>query len=795
MSDNAEKINLLFAKLESLLNRQENFYREINDLKLEISRLRELAETSPAAEPDITPVEKQKTVNIRLTPPAAQEPPVQAPLAKELPAFKKSPPYKPSFSLKLKSGIENFIGENLISKIGIAITVLGVAIGAKYSIEHELISPLTRIILGYLMGLILLGFGIKLKPAYENFSAVLVSGAIAILYFITYAAYSFYNLFPQLPAFLLMVVFTSFAVLAAIRYDKQVIAHIGLVGAYAVPFLLSEGSGKVAILFTYMAIINIGILLIALKKYWKPLYYSSFFGTWIIFGAWYFTKYKSAEHFTLAFSFLAGFFIIFYILILTYKLIHKDRFLSGEIYLLLLNAFLFYGIGYTMLNGEKNGSQLLGLFTLANAFIHFIVSVFIYRQKLVDRNLVYLVAGLVIVFITIAIPVQLDGNWVTLLWAGEAALLFWIGRTKEVPVYEKLSYPLMYLAFFSIIHDWQHIHIDYSPDKSGPRNTPVFNINFLNAVVFTGFFSLITYLNNSKKYSPPEFSRKYLKALFNYSIPAMLLIVIYAAFRNEIAVYWDQLHADYTQLVQPETRKDFQFVYDQDYIYFKKTWILNYTMLFLSTLAFVNIKYLKVKTLALINMFLLVLVLATFLTDGLLVLQSLKDSYYNQTQTAFNLSSSFNMTIRYISYAAVYLLLFAFYRYTREDFIKPVSINLGILFDILLFTSILWIASTEMITWMDIQKYSASNKLALSILWGIYALLLIILGIWKKKKHLRIGAIALFAVTLIKLFFYDISSMATISKTIVFISLGVLLLIISFLYNKYKHLISEENEN
>jgi len=140
------------------------------------------------------------------------------------------------------------------------------------------------------------------------------------------------------------------------------------------------------------------------------------------------------------------------------------------------------------------------------------------------------------------------------------------------------------------------------------------------------------------------------------------------------------------------------------------------------------------------------------------------------------------------------LTLFAFYRYTRQDFIKPVSVNLGVLFDITLFTCILWIASTEMITWMDIQKYSATNKLALSILWGIYALLLIVLGIWKKKKHLRIGAIALFAATLIKLFFYDISSLATISKTIVFVSLGVLLLIISFLYNKYKHLISEEND-
>ena len=274
----------------------------------------------------------------------------------------------------------------------------------------------------------------------------------------------------------------------------------------------------------------------------------------------------------------------------------------------------------------------------------------------------------------------------------------------------------------------------------------------------------------------------------------MLLIVIYAALRNEIGMYWDQAYADYTLLVQPEEGKNFRYIYSQDYLSFKKIWIINYSMLFLSILAYVNIKYLKIKALGLINMFLLVLVLGTFLTDGLFTLQSLKDSYYYPNLETVNISSSFNMTIRYICYAALSFTLFAFYRYTREDFIQPVSINLVVLFDIILFTSILWIASTEMITWMDIQKNSASNKLALSILWGIYALLLIMMGIWKKKKHLRIGAIALFAVTLIKLFFYDISSMATISKTIVFVSLGVLLLIISFLYNKYKHLITEEND-
>ncbi len=70
------------------------------------------------------------------------------------------------------------------------------------------------------------------------------------------------------------------------------------------------------------------------------------------------------------------------------------------------------------------------------------------------------------VFITIAIPVQLDGNWVTLLWAGEAALLFWLGRTKSIPVYEKLSYPLMLLAGVSLVQDWDiSYHQYYIEDK------------------------------------------------------------------------------------------------------------------------------------------------------------------------------------------------------------------------------------------------------------------------------------------------------------------------------------------
>ena len=90
---------------------------------------------------------------------------------------------------------------------------------------------------------------------------------------------------------------------------------------------------------------------------------------------------------------------------------------------------------------------------------------------------------------------------------------------------------------------------------------------------------------------------------------------------------------------------------------------------------------------------------------------------------------------------------------------------------------------------MDIYEPGQSYKLGLSILFGIYALLLVALGIWKRKTHLRIAAMVLFASTLLKLFFYDLTDLDTISKTIVFVILGILLLIISFLYNKYKGLI------
>lgn len=783
MANNQDEIKQLQEKLETLLMRQDAFSKEINNLQVEISKIRsETSESAPIKEEikqnpsvkeEIKP--KESPVIKKAISPATTEPTKQV-----ISSVRKTP--------KTKSSVERFIGENLINKIGIAITIIGVAIGAKYSIEHNLISPLTRIILGYIAGLILLAFGIKLKKKYESYSVVLVSGAIAIMYFITYAAYAFYDLFPQLFAFVLMFIFTAFTVITAIHYNKQIVAHIGLVGAYAVPFMLGDGSGKMATFFTYVAIINIGILAVSIKRYWKSLYYTSLGFTWLIFLSWYVFKYVPTEQFTIAFSFLTLFFVLFYLTFIGYKLIRKEDFGIMDVILLISNAFVFYGFGYGLIDSQQLGGQYLGLFTLFNALIHFIVGVLFYKQKRADKNLFYLAVGLVLVFITIAIPVQLDGNWVTLLWVSEGTLLFWLGRSKNIKTYEKLSYVLLGLAFLSIIQDWL-ISVNIF-DSTGVtiKTSPFFNINFLSSLLFIAAFGFLLFIH--KKYNSTL--KKDSFTIISIFIAAILLLVIYFTFRIEIATYWDQLFANSVTKVKLSGRRYLDVNINMDNRKFKAIWILNYSLFYFSILSFVNIKKVKSRLLGFISLGFIAFTLLLFLTQGLYVLSELRDNYLNQNISEYYHSGSFNIGIRYVSYAFVSLVLFAGYKCLRQDFMQN---KLRIAFDYLLHISVLWIASSELINLLDISHSAQSYKLGLSILWGIYALFLIAIGIWKKKKHLRIGAIILFGITLLKLFFYDISGLNTISKTIVFVALGVLLLIISFLYNKYKHIISDETND
>jgi uncharacterized membrane protein len=790
MSENLNEINQLLVKLDLLMQKQNGFQNEINELRQQIYSLRPSGNQQQPIQFQQQPIQNiQQPIYNPQQEQQRQEQLRQQQMQQQQQAQQQRPYIPPP--PREKTDFEKWIGENLISKIGIAILVLGVAIGAKFAIDNGWISPLTRIILGYLMGAGLLGFAIKLKPKYENFSAVLLGGALAIMYFITYLAYSSYELFPQTFAFVLMVLFTSFAVVAAIHYNKQIIAHIGLVGAYAVPFLLSDGSGKVLILFSYMTILNLGILVIAFKRNWKSLYFVSFGFTWLIFSSWYFTKYEMASHFTLAMVFAFVFFIIFYITNLAYKILKQEKFNGIDVVMLLLNAFIYFGIGFSILNNEIYGKELLGLFTLGNAIIHFIVSAVIYKQKLADRNLFYLLAGMVLLFITIAVPVQLDGNWVTMLWIGEAALLFWIGRTKSVPIYEKLAYPLLFLGFFSLLQDWTDgYNTVYYGIEAVHFVKPILNIYFFTSLFCSAAIGFMLWLSLKDKWpSAFKIGSPWIK-LSKMAVGGIFLVVLFWAFGNEI-VYYFGLKYTASSISLMENGYETTY-YNYDTKNFQMIWMVNYACLFFAALSFLNIFKVKHSLYAYINIGINALIVFMFLTVGLFTLSELRASYLDHSAADYMYYKRGTelIWIRYISYLFVGLLLYATYRYTKQDFVKA---KLKTTFEIVLYTFILWVASSELINLLDLSGSETPYGLGLSILWGAYSLMLIMIGIAKQRKYLRIAAMILFGITLVKLFLYDISSLGTIAKTIVFVLLGIFLLIISFLYNKYKSRMEEES--
>ena len=791
-----QKINELEQRIGNLLYRQSVFYKEIKQLENELAELKRQSNFSSVSATNMVKTPAEKPTERPVEKPI--ERPTETPAEKttETPVITAPSTPKPQFSLptinrpKQPSDLEKIIGESWINKIGILIVIIGVAIGAKYSIENELISPLTRIILGYLVGVGLLGFGIKLKPKFEGYSAVLVSGSISIFYFITYFAYSFYNLIPQILAFAMMLIFTVFTVFAAIKYNRVVIAHIGLIGAYAVPFLLSSGSGRVDILFSYMLIINLGILFISIKRDWKTLHYSAFFFTWLIYGSWFADKsfYSSLQGYeALGIGFATAFFLIFYGVSLFNNIISKEKLDKINIILILLNSFIYFGFGYGIFNSNTKLDTYLGLFTLFNAVIHFVVLFFIKSKKLADSTLFYSTLGMVFTFITIAIPIQLDGSWVTLLWIAQGTILFWIGKTKNIPIYEKISLPILGLSFLSLLEDWSFYRYANNGDIQA-----FWNINFLTGILAILGYGFVVYL--SRKHAETEENQKFspFNAIKSFYLPALLVLTAYLTFRNEIAYYFNYWLENSSLKGKEISEIDDYSLYNYDINVFKNIYLIAYSLVFFGGLALLNFHKFKNKVLGISAIVIGLLTLLSAQTFGLEELGELRYAYINGGSNEY-FDVNFNyILVRYLLWGSVAFALWAIFK-NAKSIIE--NIKFHIFLEMVIHISILNFLSNELVTWMDIAGYQDIFKLGLSILWSVYSLLLVSLGIYKKKKYLRISALVLFGVTLAKLFLYDISNLSTISKTVVLIVLGLLLLIISFLYNKFKDKIGDETKH
>ncbi|HLP39444.1 DUF2339 domain-containing protein [Lacibacter sp.] len=349
---------------------------------------------------------------------------------------------KPSFS------IEQFIGLKLLNFVGIIVLLIGIVIGVKFAVDKNLISPLLRIILAYLAGIVLFALSFFLHKKYEAFSAILFSGAAATFYFTTYGAFEFYGFLSRPFTFSLMVLLTISTVWISLRFNRQEIAILALVGAYGIPFLVGGDSGNIAALFTYLFVINCGILFISFRKNWEWLKYLSFGFSWLILLSWLVIKYDTSW-FNTGMMFSAALFIQFTITICGFNLLRSKKLMEKDYFLLSLLSVFFYS-AVLLLYKQSNEASTYANIALALSFLHFTISAGVYFFLKTQRSLsrFYLLAG--IVLLIIFIPVKYDGILISVLWIIAALLLFIAGFMLKISMLRFLSFSLFAITIIKL---------------------------------------------------------------------------------------------------------------------------------------------------------------------------------------------------------------------------------------------------------------------------------------------------------------------------------------------------------
>lgn len=266
------------------------------------------------ARPSLTP--QAPAVSVDPAPVAATAvpatPPLPPPAPVPVPARIAAPPLPPPPPARPRINWEVFMGVKLFAWIGGLALFLGVGFFVKYSFEHDLIPPEVRVALGFLTGSALIVGGLLLsRRPYPVTAHTLCATGVVSLYAVTFACHAVYKFefFGPLPTFGLMALITAAAFLLAIRMEARVVAVLGLLGGFLTPVLLSTGRDNPVGLFSYLALLDLGLIAVALHRRWHFLVPLGAAGTVVMQLGWaarFFAaeKERTAEIVVLGFSLL-----------------------------------------------------------------------------------------------------------------------------------------------------------------------------------------------------------------------------------------------------------------------------------------------------------------------------------------------------------------------------------------------------------------------------------------------------------------------------------------------------------
>jgi uncharacterized membrane protein len=334
-------------------------------------------------------------------------------------------PSLPAMTNSKSYRLETFIGLRIIHLVGIIVLVIGLSIGVKYAIDQRLISEASRIAFAYAAGVILYILSWKLKKKYLLFSAILLSGAMASLYFTTYAAFVYYGFFSFMITFLLMICFTIYTIFESMIYNRQEIAVLAMVGAYGIPFLISANTGRADLFFSYIILINAGIVYLSFKKKWKLMSQLAMLISWTLFILWGVFRYEP-KNFWPGFISSVIFYLLFAISAMAHRLTRSEPLNIKDIQAILTNNIAFYFSSLIIFGYGDFGTHLASI-TAWIAALMLMLALLSYLFFPFEIILQRSMAIQVVLFLSLFIAFEWSGLIVTLLWVALAAILFIFG--------------------------------------------------------------------------------------------------------------------------------------------------------------------------------------------------------------------------------------------------------------------------------------------------------------------------------------------------------------------------------
>lgn len=739
---------------------------QIESLKQEIFRLKKMLQTQ---NPEIRE-EKEKKVEPKRTQPEKplepylkvlsveekpEEPEAQVSLqeektvpaaafTKDIPA-KKEIPLPKQISVKKEKkkrepiNLEKFIGENLFGKIGILVLVIGMGFFVKYAIDKNYINEVVRTVMGFAVGFVLLFIAWRLRNTYRTYSSLLSGGAFAIFYVTVAMAYHYYGLFSQPVAFAVLIVVTLLMSGLAILYDRRELAIVALAGGFIAPFLISSGEGNYLVLFTYVLILDAGMFILSFYKRWGELPVICFLLTWIVLFGYTFNTPPVLMPFQQILHLLL-FSYSFYLLFL-FSIVGVLRIKEKVINLLLLitltlNNFVFMGIGMWLLHVMNMEDNYGGILTLFIGFVNLMLFFWVRSRDISLSFLWQTLLATSILFVSIAIPVQLEGTLITIFWASEMLILLWFYSRYK---YKILEFAVLLLPLITVL--------SYLMDVENGMRTWEVGRMFLNGTFITGKYTGIAF--GMYAWMQSRMGQKNNIALW------FCCILLYITFVVEIQIHissWrDQLSIINAFTVTVLLALSYLFHY-------LKYPMMKHRKTYKGWLGFSFLFFLFTK-----------LAIDTYRMDELLY--------------AIQWYASLILALHFAFICKIY--------YSSEDIRSKEASGTTIYLSIISTVYLLLITNNLLNQWGWKDESSAGVSVAL----GIAGFVQMALGMRLHSKLLRMISLFTFGIVISKLLLHDLWLLPTVGKVIVFILLGSILLLLSFLYQKLKAALFGDEEN